>query len=108
MMQQLVKIWLRQSELGIRAMRLFLTRYCIQHTNAGIEKALIINNTILDALWILLISADNDLEPVSLYLLRHLVDMDTYAKIYDSIASPALANSTPTQSISEPSRFQID
>ena len=65
MTQQLVKTWLRQSEFGMRAVRLFFTRWCIHPTNNGIEKPAMISRTMLDVLCMLLMSADNDLKLVS-------------------------------------------
>jgi hypothetical protein len=108
MIQLLVKTLLRQSELGISAVRLFFTWWCIHPTNDGIEKPLIISKTMLDALCMLLMSADNDLKLVNLVCNITHIDPDTYAKTYDNIASPMLAKSTPTQSISKATRFQID
>lgn len=66
MMQLLVKTWLPQSELGTSAVRLFFAWWLIHPTNDGMEKPLIISKTMLDALWMLLISADNDLKLVNL------------------------------------------
>lgn len=62
MMQLLVKTWLCQSELGINAVRFFFIRCCIHPTNDGIDRPLMESRAMLEALWILLRSADNDLK----------------------------------------------
>lgn len=62
MMQQLVNTWFRQSALGISAMRLSFTWWCIHPTKDGTETPLIIRTTILEAFCILDMSADSDLK----------------------------------------------
>lgn len=111
-MQLLVKTWLRHSELGIRAVRLFFTRCCIHPTNKGIEIPLMASRTMLEALWMFLISEDNDLQ---VHVINHLLSTGkqqprylTHAKTYDNVASPKLARNSPTQSISTAARSHTD
>lgn len=61
MIQQLVNTWLRQSELGINAVWLFFTRWCIQLMNNGTEQPATTNRTMLDVLWMLWMSDESDL-----------------------------------------------
>lgn len=50
MMQQLVNTWLRQSALGISAVRFSFTWRCIQAANDGIARVLMISSAMVEAL----------------------------------------------------------
>jgi len=106
MTQILVKLALRQRELGINAGRLRFTWNAIQQINAGIETPLRTSSEILVACLMLLMFEDNILL-LSVCHSKCQISWVAYARTYDRVASPVLSRSVPIQSTSESSWFTI-
>ena len=104
--QILVKLVLRHSELGISAVRLCFTWQSIHQTNTSTEAALMTSSAIFDGrpmLWI----SDESILWWSAFVSQKSRVAKTYANTYDSVAIPVLRTIVPTQSISKASRLNI-
>lgn len=77
--------------------------------NDGIEKLLFISRTTYGCFWGRLTTIQGIFEDWSAsFAASHNANLHTHAETYDKVASPMLAKSTTTQSISEATRLQIE